>query len=736
MTTEGLIESLTPDLQDMILMYLSSDNIRMIGEDNVSDYVWNQKKDRTIMEAILNNNLLGLKHVIASQGIRKVYTASLQLSAMLGNLDIIKFLVNRCNMNVNNSDNIVLLLSANHGHLHIVKYLVEIHDTGDVNPNVYNRAIQWAARNGHLNIIEYFIEESGLAGIDIHANFEEALQQSAKHGHLEVVQFLVEHGADIYIENSIIFRFSAMNGHLEVIKFLIEYDKNAYKYCEEALFWAANNGHIEVVQYLIEHGVAFHDKLTLNCSGLNDNLKKEIIKYLTDNTTISNNTKLRWDIAGANLKKIKTIVKTGADKNIVLCICAERGDLEAIKWLIENGATACAYLNAALRVSARMGHLRVVEYLIKRGADIYEYDGEALELAVQNGHLSVVKCLINNGARIYEPGDYGIFENLVLRIAATNGHLDILQYMMYYTRDKGGNVERVISRSMQHAIKNGQMEIIRYLIKKEADDYSIVLAASNGDLAIMRFLTNSVCTSGFTDQGIDIHANFEEPLRMAARNGHLSMVKYLVSMGADINKHYIGENSFDYLDFSALEWAAEKGYFEIAKYLVENGANIHKGGDNALLLSSENGHLQIVKCLIEAGSDIYADDEYNALDRAADNGHYEIVKYLVENGANKDYGEVLKIAAESGHMDVVIYIMEHCNVPNTYINEALRTSAKYGKFEIVKYLVEIGANIHVNRNESNEDHHNYIDDGYTALELSTKNGHLLVAEYLRKQMNN
>jgi hypothetical protein len=52
MTTEGLIGGLTPDLQDMVLMYLSSDNIRMIGKDNVSDYVWNQKKDRTIMEAM------------------------------------------------------------------------------------------------------------------------------------------------------------------------------------------------------------------------------------------------------------------------------------------------------------------------------------------------------------------------------------------------------------------------------------------------------------------------------------------------------------------------------------------------------------------------------------------------------------------------------------------------------------------------------------------------------------
>jgi ankyrin repeat protein len=682
----NLIEGLTQELQDMVLMNLSSDDIRMIGKDstydkisNVSDYVWERKKDRTVMEAILNNNLLGLKCVIENQNIRKVNNLSLQLSAMLGNLDIIKFLVDRYNIDLNENDNIVLLLSAKYGHLDIVKYLVELyntkHGTRDVNIKDYNRAICWASKNGHLHIIKYFIEESGLTGIDIHADYEEALQQSAKYGHLEVVQFLVEQGANIYIEDGIVFHFSAMNNHLEVVKFLIEHDKDAYKYCEEALLWAANNGHMEVVKYLVgsgQGGVVIHDdnERTLRCSTLRCSINLKIVKYLTDPSInaivgVSDNTNLCWYIARSNLKEIKTIVKDGADKNIALRVCAEKGDIKAVKYLVENGAHVHAYFDAALRVSAGNGHLPVVQYLIKHDADIHEYEGEALELAVRNCHLSVVKCLIKHGAEIYEPSANDVdIENLVLRIAASNGHLNIVKYMIDYTRDKDefagmaygpeDVVQGASAYTMNHAIKNGQMEIIRYLVNKAADDYSLVSAASNGDLAIMQFLVN---------QGIDIHTNYEEALRVATKNGHLSMVEYLVGMGANVNKHYIVQHDGDYeceLTYSALEWAAEKGHYEIARLLVKHNADIHKGWDNALQLSSMNGHLQIVKCLIEAGANIYTDDEYNAIEWASKYGHLDIVKYLFENGNDicieDDYS--LVYAAENGHLDVVKYLVE------------------------------------------------------------------------------
>jgi len=74
------------------------------------------------------------------------------------------------------------------------------------------------------------------------------------------------------------------------------------------------------------------------------------------------------------------------------------------------------------------------------------------------------------------------------------------------------------------------------------------------------------------------------------------------------------------------------------------------------------------------------------------NGHIEIVKYLVENGA-----------------DI-----------HAYNDEALQLSTKKGHIGVVKFLVENGANIHVN------------DD--IALRWSAENGHTEIVEYLKEKM--
>jgi hypothetical protein len=73
----------------------------------------------------------------------------------------------------------------------------------------------------------------------------------------------------------------------------------------------------------------------------------------------------------------------------------------------------------------------------------------------------------------------------------------------------------------------------------------------------------------------------------ASRNGHLSVVKYLVEHGANIHA----------LNDVALNDASTKGHLDIVKYLVEHGANIHASNDLALFNAGMNGHLDVVKYL-------------------------------------------------------------------------------------------------------------------------------------------
>jgi hypothetical protein len=73
--------------------------------------------------------------------------------------------------------------------------------------------------------------------------------------------------------------------------------------------------------------------------------------------------------------------------------------------------------------------------------------------------------------------------------------------------------------------------------------------------------------------------------------------------------------------------ASRLGYLEILKYLVSIGADVRSGNDFAFILAASNGHLEVVKYLVSLGADIHRHDNY-AIISASSNGHLEVVKYL------------------------------------------------------------------------------------------------------------
>jgi len=114
-----------------------------------------------------------------------------------------------------------------------------------------------------------------------------------------------------------------------------------------------------------------------------------------------------------------------------------------------------------------------------------------------------------------------------------------------------------------------------------------------------------------------------EMLRWSASGGHVLVVKYLVSTGANIHAY----------NDHALRFSARYGHLEVVKYLVGVGADIHADEDFALGWSAENGHLKVVKYLISVGANIHANDD-GALRWSALDARLEVVKYLLSVGAN------------------------------------------------------------------------------------------------------
>ncbi|KAL4737223.1 ankyrin repeat-containing domain protein [Aspergillus similis] len=89
----------------------------------------------------------------------------------------------------------------------------------------------------------------------------------------------------------------------------------------------------------------------------------------------------------------------------------------------------------------------------------------------------------------------------------------------------------------------------------------------------------------------------------AAINGHLEMVKHLLSKGADIDEVGIkgpaGDEGYEDMG-SPLHQAAKEGYTEMALFLIDAGANIHLKdpmGRTAEDLALENNHTDILNAL-------------------------------------------------------------------------------------------------------------------------------------------
>jgi len=185
-----------------------------------------------------------------------------------------------------------------------------------------------------------------------------------------------------------------------------------------------------------------------------------------------------------------------------------------------------------------------------------------------------------------------------------------------------------------------------------------------------------------------------DALELCAKNGRLELVKYFV---IQINRADINPNP-------ALNEAAGYGFLQIIKYLLNVPTTVCIDYNKPLIICAEYGHLDCVTCLVDIGACVdaeygtgyYSFERMSALSCAAKSGHMQVVEYLINAGAdvhlNDEYA--LRISIANGQLNIVKYLIDvGCCASNERKQIALLIAARTGHVETMKYLVSIGANI-------------------------------------------
>jgi len=318
---------------------------------------------------------------------------------------------------------------------------------------------------------------------------------------------------------------------------------------------------------------------------------------------------------------------------------------------------------------------------------------QTIQEAAGKGNLDDVKRHLQKGAAVNAEDNEG---NTPLICAAVGGHLDVVKFLVA----KGADINARNAKGMS--------------------PMSVAVKESYGD--VVKFLRRSGVNH--LKQYKDVNASDKDgytPLHSAVNSFHLyhnlNEVKYLVFCGAKVNaKTKYGE--------TPLMMASEEGHLEIVKFLMDNGAKVNaktKYGETPLMMAAKSGHLEIVKLLVSKGVDLKVQDygRYTPLHWAAFWGHIDVVKFLLDNGMDvniKNAGGWTLLR----HSTWICWCRSLDPKCNTGITP-LHMAASKNKLEVVKFLVNKGANINAKDTY-----------GETSLEIATNKGHQAIVEFLNQ----
>lgn len=259
--------------------------------------------------------------------------------------------------------------------------------------------------------------------------------------------------------------------------------------------------------------------------------------------------------------KVEDLVKPDPEGDDAICLASTYSDVAMLSMLLARGiplsvGNTSHRRKSPLMLAVKYNELSVIQFLVSRGAEIDYKDacGETtLHIAAGQGKTAIFGYLIDQNAAI---DNASVGSNTALSSAARGGHYAIAHELIA----RGANINHVGSYNstiLQDAVTGGSVDLVRQLLDLGAK-WSAAEARDNDDFV-----------------------GHETPLIASAYSGHLPIVKFLLSRGADVN-----ETGGKYIHALLAAGYGQQG--DVVQYLLEKGASLN-GIDWSLHSGDYNG---------------------------------------------------------------------------------------------------------------------------------------------------
>ncbi|CAF1255635.1 unnamed protein product [Adineta ricciae] len=313
------------------------------------------------------------------------------------------------------------------------------------------------------------------------------------------------------------------------------------------------------------------------------------------------------------------------------------------------------------------------------------------------------------------------------------------------------------------ATKYNHPECVKRLLARHANPNhqnqsgisALMLAAEQGYVECVRLLVQAGANLELAPSGqlaLTMNLCGQTPLFCAAKEGRIDIVKYLLDHGANprVQNHY---------GVSALWIPAQKGMLQVVELLLNAGADTHIApfgnladelnitGWTPLYAAMKSRKFDVVKLLLKRGADPNAVTKLGSTPflLASEICDLDVIEACVEANADLDFAPsgpdadnlnitgqtALFMATLKDRVDVVKFLIHRgaqVNVKNRYGVSPLLLCAESGNQELVRALVEAGADVNVTpQGELAEEN---LLAGQTPLFGAAKKGHVEICEYL------